>query len=125
MIARPITAILAATLLLCASATFESFYFISSQGQTTTEPAELSLSESESSPGSEIEVEGINFGANSQVSIYFMSAEEVDLTDGSAFVLQGIDSANQSTTTESQGTSTFFDADGQAPHILGDLLDTT
>ncbi|MDQ3909563.1 MAG: PKD domain-containing protein, partial [Thermoproteota archaeon] len=125
MIVKPITAILAVTLLLCASATFGSFYFISSQGQTTTEPAELSLSESESSPGSEIEVEGINFGANSQVSIYFMSAEEVDLTDGSAFVLQGIDSANQNTTTESQGTSTFFDADGQAPHILGDLLDTT
>src|SRR5919108_3606579 len=125
MMAKPITAILAVTLLLSASGTFGSFYFISSQGQTTTEPAELTLSESESSPGSVIEVEGINFGANSQVSIYFMSAEEVDLTDGSAFVLQGIDNANQSTTTESQGTSTFFGADGEAPHILGDLLDTT
>jgi PKD repeat protein len=124
MMAKPITAILAVTLLLSASGTFGSFYFISSQGQTT-EPAELTLSESESSPGSVIEVEGINFGANSQVSIYFMSAEEVDLTDGSAFVLQGIDNANQSTTTESQGTSTFFGADGEAPHILGDLLDTT
>ena len=125
MMAKPITAILAVTLLLSASGTFGSFYFIASQGQTTTEPAELTLSESESSPGSVIEVEGINFGANSQVSIYFMSAEEVDLTDGSAFVLQGIDNANQSTTTESQGTSTFFGADGEAPHILGDLLDTT
>ncbi|HWS19728.1 MAG TPA: PKD domain-containing protein [Nitrososphaera sp.] len=125
MMAKPITAILAVILLLSASGTFGSFYFISSQGQTTTEPAELTLSESESSPGSVIEVEGVNFGANSQVSIYFMSAEEVDLTDGSAFVLQGIDNANQSTTTESQGTSTFFDADGESPHILGDLLDTT
>jgi PKD repeat protein len=125
MMSKPITAILAVTLLLSASGTFVSFYFISSQGQTTTEPAELTLSESESSPGSVIDVEGINFGANSQVSIYFMSAEEVDLTEGSAFVLQGIDNANQSTTTESQGTSTFFDADGEAPHILGDLLDTT
>ena len=125
MMSKPITAILAVTLLLSASGTFVSFYFISSQGQTTTEPAELTLSESESSPGSVIDVEGINFGANSQVSIYFMSAEEVDLTDGSAFVLQGVDNANQSTTTESQGTSTFFDADGEAPHILGDLLDTT
>jgi PKD repeat protein len=125
MMSKPITAILAVILLLSASGTFGSFYFISSQGQTTTEPAELTLSESESSPGSVIEVEGINFGANSQVSLYFMSAEEVDLTDGSAFVLQGIDNANQSTTTESQGTSTFFDADGEASHILGDLLDTT
>ncbi len=125
MMSKPITAILAVTLLLNASGSFGSLYFISSQGKTRTEPAELTLSESESSPGSVIEVEGINFGANSQVSIYFMSAEEVDLTDRSAFVLQGIDNANQSTTTESQGTSTFFDADGEAPHILGDLLDTT
>jgi PKD repeat protein len=124
MIAKPITAILAVALLLSASGTVGSFYFVSSQGQTTTEPPELTLSESEASPGFVIEVEGINFGANSQVSIYFMSAEEADLTDGSAFVLQGID-ANQSTTTEPEGTSTFFDADGDALHTLGDLLDTT
>jgi PKD repeat protein len=51
-----------------------------------------------------------------------MSAEEADLTDGSAFVLQGID-ANQSTTTEPEGTNTFFDADGDALHTLGDLLE--
>src|ERR687896_1030154 len=124
MMAKPITAILAVALLLSASGTVGSFYFVSSQGQTTIEPAELTLSESEASPGSVIEVEGINFGANSQISIYFMSAEEADLTDGSAFVLQGID-ANQSTTTEPEGTSTFFDADGDALHTLGDLLDTT
>ncbi|MDQ3852423.1 MAG: hypothetical protein M3299_06280, partial [Thermoproteota archaeon] len=125
MMAKPITAILAVALLLSASGTVGSFYFVSSQGQTTTEPAELTLSEDEASPGSVIEVEGINFGANSQVSIYFMSAEEADLTDGSAFVLQGID-ANQSTiTTEPEGTSTFFDADGDDLHTLRDLLDTT
>jgi PKD repeat protein len=125
MMAKPITVILAVVLLLSASGTVGSFYFVSSQGQTTTEPAELTLSESEASPGSVIEVEGINFGANSEVSIYFMSAEEVDLADGSAFVLQGID-ANQSTiTTEPGGTSTFFDADGDDLHTLRDLLDTT
>ncbi|HET6807955.1 MAG TPA: PKD domain-containing protein, partial [Nitrososphaera sp.] len=125
MMAKPITVILAVVLLLSASGTVGSFYFVSSQGQTTTEPAELTLSESEASPGSVIEVEGINFGANSQVSIYFMSAEEADLADGSAFVLQGID-ANQSTiTTEPEGTSTFFDADGDDLHTLRDLLDTT
>jgi PKD repeat protein len=122
MMAKPITAILAVALLLSSLGTVGSFYFVSSQGQTTTEPPELTLSESESSPGSVIEVEGINFGANSQVSIYFMSAEEADLTDGSAFVLQGID-ANQSTTTEPEGTNTFFDADGDALHTLGDLLE--
>src|SRR5918999_5216657 len=129
MMAKPITALLAVALLLGASGTVGSFYFVSSQGQTTTEPAELTLSEGEASPGSVIEVEGINFVADSQVSIYFMSSEEVDLTDGSAFVLQGIN-ANQSTTTpttEPEGTSAFFDADddGDALHTLGDLLDTT
>src|ERR671915_1646427 len=128
MMAKPITAILAVALLLGASGTVGSFYFVSSQGQTTIEPAELTLSEGEASPGSVIEVEGINFVANSQVSIYFMSSEEADLTDGSAFVLQGIN-ANQSTTTpttEPEGTSAFFDADdGDALHILGDLLDAT
>jgi PKD repeat protein len=121
-----ITAILAVTLLLGASGTIGSFYFVSSQGQTTiTEPAELTLSESEASPGSIIEVEGINFGANSQVSIYFMSAEEADLTDGSAFVLQGINANQSTTTTEPEGTSAFFDANGDALHTLGDLFDTT
>ena len=123
MITKPITAILAAALLVSASGTVSSFYFVSSQGQTTTtEPAELTLSESEASPGSIVEVEGSDFGANSQVSIYFMSSEEVDLTDGSAFILQGID-ANQSTTTAPEGTSIFFDVDNTALHTLGELLE--
>src|SRR5919112_2223323 len=125
MMAKPITAVLAVALLLSASGTVGSFYFVSSQGQTTIEPAELTLSESEASPGSVIEVEGINFGANSQISIYFMSAEEADLTDGSAFILQGIDANQSTTTTEPEGTSTFFDTAGGALHTLGDLLDTT
>ena len=126
MMAKPLTAILAAALLVSASGTVGSFYFVSSQGQTTTEPAELTLSESEASPGSAVEVEGINFGANSQVSIYFMSSEPVDLTDGSAFALQGID-ANQSTTTEPEGTSIFFDVDNDAAalHTLGNLLESS
>src|ERR671913_1317150 len=125
MMAKPLTAILAAALLVSASGTVGSFYFVSSQGQTTTEPAELILSESEASPGSVIEVEGINFGANSQISIYFMSSEPVDLIDGSAFALQGID-ANQSTTTEPEGTSIFFDVDNDdALHTLGNLLESS
>jgi PKD repeat protein len=126
MMAKPLTAILAAALIVSASGTVGSFYFVSSQGQTTTEPAELILSESEALPGSVIEVEGINFGANSQVSIYFMSSEPVDLTDGSAFALQGID-ANQSTTTEPEGTNIFFDVDNDddALHTLGNLLESS
>ena len=51
-----------------------------------------------------------------------MSSEEVDLTDGSAFIIQGID-ANQSTTTAPEGTSIFFDVDNTALHTLGELLE--
>src|ERR671920_360060 len=121
MLAKPITAILAAAILFSASGTVGPFYFVSSQGQITTEPAELSLSESEASPGSVVEVEGSNFAANSQVSIYFMLARQADLTDGSAFILQGID-ANQSTATEPEGNDTFVGVDNAAP-TLEDLLE--
>jgi PKD repeat protein len=121
MLAKPVTAILTLALLFSASGTVGPFYFVSSQAQITTEPAELSLSESEASPGSVVEVEGGNFGANSQVSIYFMLAEQVDLTDGSAFVLQGIGS-NQSTTTEPEGNDTFIGIDDVVP-TLEDLLE--
>ncbi|HJU35524.1 MAG TPA: PKD domain-containing protein [Nitrososphaera sp.] len=121
MTSKPLSAMLAVALLLSAAGAVGPFYFVSSQGQTTTEPAELILSESEASPSSVVELEGINFGANSQVSIYLMSAEPVELTDTSAFVLQGTD-ANQSTTIEPEGIGTFFGANGGVPHILGNIL---
>src|ERR671920_1934440 len=121
MLAKPITAILAAAILFSASGTVGPFYFVSSQGQITTEPAELSLSETEASPGSVVEVEGGNFGANSQVSIYFMLAKQTDLTDGSAFILQGV-GANQSTTTEPEGNDTFVGIEDAATPTLEDLL---
>src|SRR5215210_4511126 len=121
MLSKLITTILAAAILFSASGTVGPFYFMSSQGQITTEPAELSLSESEASPGSVVEVEGGNFGANSQVSIYFMLARQADLTDGSAFILQGI-SANQSTTTEPGGNDAFLGAEDAAP-ALEELLE--
>jgi PKD repeat protein len=123
MIAKPITAILAAAILVSASGTVGSFYFVSSQGQitATTRQAEITLSDIEASPGSIVDIEGSNFGANSQVSIYFMSAEQTDLTNGSAFVLQGI-RTNQSITTEPEGDGTFFDVDDDAVHILEGLL---
>src|SRR5215213_7955733 len=124
MLAKLLTAILVVAILFSASGTVGPFYFVSSQGQITTEPAELSLSESEASTGSVIEVEGTNFGANSQVSIYFMLARQADLTDGSAFILQGIDT-NQSTTIEPEGNDTFLgtdDAAAAAP-TLEDLLE--
>jgi PKD repeat protein len=119
MMAKPIAAILAVALLLSASGTVGSFYSVSSQGQTTTEPAELILSESEASPGSVIEIEGINFGANSQVSIYFMSSEEADLTDGSAFVLQGINANQSLVTTETANEEGTFESSVTVPNVEG------
>ena len=124
MMSKPLTAILVVALLLSASGTVGQLYFVSSQGQTPTEPAELILSEGEASPGLAVEIEGTDFGADSSVSIYFMSAEPVDLTEGSAFILQGIN-ANQSATIEPGGASTFFNTNGTALHTLGNLLQST
>ena len=124
MMSKPLTAILVVALLLSASGTVGQLYFVSSQGQTPTEPAELILSESEASPGLAVEIEGTDFGADSSVSIYFMSAEPVDLTEGSAFILQGIN-ANQSATIEPGGASIFFNTNGTALHTLGNLLQST
>ena len=124
MMSKPLTAILVVALLLSASGTVGQLYFVSSQGQTPTEPAELILSEGEASPGLAVEIEGTDFGADSSVSIYFMSAEPVDLTEGSAFILQGIN-ANQSATIEPGGASIFFNTNGTALHTLGNLLQST
>jgi PKD repeat protein len=124
MMSKPLTAILVVALLLSASGTVGQLYFVSSQGQTPTEPAELILSESEASPGLVVDIEGTDFGADSSVSIYFMSAEPVDLTEGSALILQGINT-NQRSTIEPGGASTFFNTNGTALHTLGNLLQST
>jgi hypothetical protein len=123
MTSKLVTAILAVILLISSSGTIGSFYFVSSQGQTTTEPAEIVLSgDEEASPGSVIGIEGTNFGANSRVSTYFMFAEPVDLDDGSAFILQGVD-LNQNTTAGLEGNNTFFDTTGDTVNTLGNLLE--
>jgi PKD repeat protein len=124
MMSKSLTAILVVVLLVIASGTAGPLYFVSSQGQTTIGPAEIVLSESEAPPGSIVELEGADFGADSLVSIYFMSAEPVELADGDAFILQGIN-ANQSATIEPEGAGILFDTDGAAaapPDTLGNLL---
>ena len=125
MISKPLTAILVLALILSASATVGPLYFVSSQGQTTTEPAELSLSESEASPGSAVELEGTDFGAGSSASIYFLSAEPVDLIEGSAFILQGLNASQSATIEGGGGATAFFDTGGTDLHTLGDLLQST
>jgi len=122
MISKSLTSILVAILLVIASGTAGPLYFVSSQGQTTIESAEIVLSESEASPGSVVELEGADFGADSLVSIYFMSAEPVELAEGDAFILQRIN-ANQSATIEPEGAGILFDTDSTAPSdTLGNLL---
>src|SRR3712207_2393067 len=125
MISKPLTAILVLALILSASLTVGPLYFVSSQGQTTTEPAELSLSETEASPGSAVELEGTDFGADSSASIYFMSAEPVDLIEGSAFILQGLNASQSATIEGGGGATAFFDTGGTDLHTLGDLLQST
>ncbi|MFL6476188.1 MAG: hypothetical protein ACJ70Y_04325 [Nitrososphaera sp.] len=126
MTSKPVIAILAVVLIISSSGTVGSFYFVSSQGQTTTEPAEIILSgDEDASPGSVVGLEGTNFGADSPVSIYFMSAEPVDLDDGTAFILQGVD-LNQNTTAGLKGNNnTFFDTAGDTVNTLGRLLESS
>ena len=126
MTSKPVIAILAVVLIISSSGTVGSFYFVSSQGQTTTEPAEIILSgDEDASPGSVVGLEGTNFGADSPVSIYFMSAEPVDLDDGTAFILQGVD-LNQNTTAGLEGNNnTFFDTAGDTVNTLGRLLESS
>ncbi|MGI0048759.1 MAG: hypothetical protein ACREAW_04395, partial [Nitrososphaera sp.] len=100
MIAKPIVAILVAALV-AASGAIGSFYFAGAQEQAAVEKAEITVDE-EAQAGSEIEVGGGNFGANSNVSIYFMSAARADLTNGSAFILEEV-SANETTAAEAEG----------------------
>ena len=121
MIAKPIGAILAA-ILVSLSGTVGSFHFVGAQDQgdqLKTGPAEITLSNIEASPGSTVAVNGSNFGANSQVSIYFMSSQYVNFSSGSAFILEGI-RANRSSTAEQEGNGNFFDED--ALKTLEDLL---
>jgi PKD repeat protein len=124
MIVKPIVAILAAVILVSASGTVGSFYFVGAQDQLTTGQAEITLSDIEASPGSIVDVNGSNFGADSQVSIYFMSAKQANFANGSAFVLQGI-SANQSIAADQEGDGNFFDEDEDALNALEVLLELT
>ena len=125
MMSKTFTAILVVALLVSASGTVGPLYFVSSQGQTTTEPAEIVLSENEASPGVVIELEGTDFGPDSSVSIYFMSAAPVDLIEGSAFILQGLNASQSATIEGGGGATAFFDTSGTDLHTLGDLLQST
>ena len=57
------------------------------QEQVAVEQAEITVAD-EAQAGSEIDTSGSNFGANSDVSIYFMPAAQAELGNGSALILQ-------------------------------------
>jgi hypothetical protein len=80
MIAKRIVAVLLAALV-AASGAAGSFYLVGAQEQAAIEQAEITVAE-EAQAGSEIDVGGSNFGANSDVSIYFMSAAQAKLARG-------------------------------------------
>ena len=88
MIAKPITAILLATPV-AASGAAGSFYFAGAQEHAAVGKAEITV-DNETQRGSEIEVGGNNFGANSDLSIYFVSAARANLTSGRAFIIQEV-----------------------------------
>jgi hypothetical protein len=94
MIAKPIILSLLVATLVAASGAVSSFHFAGGQEQAAAQEAEITLN-GEAQPGSEIDVGGgggggSDFGANSDVSIYFMSAAQADMTSGSAFILQEV-----------------------------------
>jgi hypothetical protein len=118
MIAKTMAAILLAAIVV-ASGAVGSFYFAGAQEQAAVEQAEITV-DSEAEAGSEIEVGGSNFAANSNVSIYFMSAAQAEMTNGTTFVLQEA-SANESTTAEAepQGGNILEDAMNALGGLLG------
>jgi hypothetical protein len=116
MIAKPIVAVLLAALV-AASGAAGSFYLASAQEQAAVEQAEITVAD-EAQAGSEIDISGSNFGANSDVSIYFMSAAQAELGNGSALILQELP-ANETTAAEAGGSNFFEDALNALSNLLG------
>ena len=91
--------------------------YAGAQGQTATQNAEITV-DAIARPGSEINVSGDNFVADSDVSIYLMSSSQADLSKGSAFIMQEI-SANETAAATEPRTGGFLD---DALNALENLL---
>jgi hypothetical protein len=81
-----------AAMFVVASGARRSFYLAGAQEQDTTdtsatENAEVTLGSTQVQSGSTLDVNGNNFGAYSDVSIYMMSAVQAELEDGTAIIL--------------------------------------
>lgn len=105
------TAILLA-MLVAISGVAGSFYFAGAQEQAAVQQAQIEVDD-QAQTGSQVDVSGSNFEANSDVSIYFMPSVRVNMTNGSAFILQEIP-ANETASADAPGGGGF----------LGDAFDT-
>jgi hypothetical protein len=81
-----------AAMFVVASGARRSFYLAGAQEQDTTdtsatENAEVTLGSTQVQSGSTLDVNGNNFGAYSDVSIYMMFAVQAELEDGTAIIL--------------------------------------
>ncbi len=97
-----------------------SFYFAGGQEQAAIQQAQITVEEDQAQPGSQIDVSGSNFEADSDVSIYFMSSARADMTNGSAFILQEV-LANETTPADEPagGGDLFGDALNALENLLG------
>lgn len=116
MIARYLIAILVAQLVVVSG--IGPFYLAGAQEQAA-EQAEVTLSSTQASPGSEIEVDGSGFGSDAEVSIYIMSAARANLTNGGAFILQEMSNQSSATSVEPEGGNFFDDAMDALEDLLG------
>lgn len=114
MTVRPMLAVMVAVLI-AASGAAGSFYLAGAQEQASVQEAEITL-DGEASPGSEIKATGSGFAANSDISIYFMSAVQADLENGTMFILQEV--ANASASADPSGNF-FDDALNELEGLLG------
>src|SRR5690348_148784 len=108
MMVKTLAAILAAFLVVASAA--GSFYFAGAQEQSHAVRGEtkITLGNDQVQACSKVNVSGSDFNANSDVSIYFLSAAHADLTNGSALVLQEIAADNnqsQTASTTSNGSN--------------------
>lgn len=119
-----------AAMFVVASGALGSFYLAGAQEQDTTdtsatENAEVTLGSMQVQSGSTLDVNGNNFGAHSDVSIYMMSAVQAELEDGTAIILQealtaaGNESATTAEVEESAGGNFLDEASNTLRGSLG------
>jgi hypothetical protein len=95
-------------------------FYAGAQVQTAAQEAEITVN-GQARPGSEINVSGSDFAANSDVSIYVMSSTRADLSNASAFIMQETSANETSTTTATEPRSGGLLDD--ALNALENLLD--